>query len=66
MPKPLNIDEPDCICVWPDGCGGSGALECGGCGGDLCVCRACYGHGEMDCHGCGDCEGEPDGLDDWD
>lgn len=36
-----------CVCEYPDGCGGTGALCCEGCGGDQCVCpcggRSCLG-----------------------
>lgn len=47
--------KPSCICDWPRTCGGSGMLECRGCGGDLCVCAACYGHGVIACTGCDEC-----------
>jgi hypothetical protein len=42
-----------CICEWPDGCGGLGAIFCEGCGGDVCVC--CCG-GESECFGCDECQ----------
>lgn len=41
-----------CMCDFPDECIGDGILACSGCGGDLCVCRACFGHGETECPGC--------------
>lgn len=42
-----------CMCDYPESCGGSGALQCDGCGGDLCICVC---GGEIDCHGCEDCD----------
>jgi hypothetical protein len=42
----------DCICEWPDSCGGTGALQCEGCGGDQCVCQC---GGECECYGCDEC-----------
>jgi len=47
-----------CICEYPPTCSGDGALYCQGCGGDLCVCRACGGSGMsigIECQGCDDC-----------
>lgn len=51
-----------CMCDWPDNCGGSGVLNCEGCGGDQCVCRC---GGEMSCDSCDACDHLPD-LDDLD
>ena len=45
-----------CICEWPSRCGGTGMLQCEGCGGDLCVCEC---GGDFECFGCPDCS-------DWD
>lgn len=45
----------ECICEWPDGCGGTGALDCEGCGGDICVCK-CGGY--LPCGGCDECPGD--------
>jgi hypothetical protein len=50
-----SSSKPLCICDWPRTCGGSGMLECTGCGGDTCVCAACYGHGVIGCTGCDEC-----------
>lgn len=53
-----------CMCDWRDGCGGTGTIECIGCGGDACICRC---GGETPCHGCEDCDfGEDDGFDEYD
>jgi len=52
-----------CICDWPPDCGGTGTLQCGGCGGDLCVCRC---GGEMPCDGCSECAEDPWAEDDPD
>ena len=57
---------PRCICDFPDTCEGFGMLHCRGCGGDQCVCAACFGHGEMDCDGCEDCRENDEGWDDDD
>lgn len=60
------IDQDDaCICEFADECGGTGVLECEGCGGDLCVCGC---GGEVDCYGCDECldandDGPNDGED---
>lgn len=43
----------DCMCIWPDECGGTGILYCKGCGGDQCICKCC---GERECGGCFWCE----------
>lgn len=45
----------ECMCDFLDVCGGSGMLTCLGCGGDQCVCAACFGHGEQECPGCIEC-----------
>lgn len=57
---------PKCMCDFEYECAGTRVLCCRGCGGDLCVCAACYGHGEQSCPGCVDCQ-EPDDMDfdDW-
>lgn len=47
-----------CICEWPDGCGGNGVLNCEGCGGDLCVCTC---GGEAECFGCDECPSDEEG-----
>ena len=53
MIAPLPIDLGcGCICDWPTDCRGLGAIQCEGCGGDLCICRC---GGEMDCPGCDYC-----------
>ena len=44
-----------CICEFDACCGGSGVLQCMGCGGDQCVCRACFSNGETECDGCEMC-----------
>lgn len=44
-----------CICEFPAQCDGSGIVLCLGCGGDQCVCKACYGNGEDECPGCEMC-----------
>lgn len=49
----------DCICEFPETCGGSGVVECEGCGGDFCVCAACFGGGIAECE-CADCGGDDD------
>jgi hypothetical protein len=46
---------PQCICEFASCCYGTGALHCRGCGGDFCICRACFGQGETDCDGCEMC-----------
>ncbi len=53
----------ECICDWPETCGGLGALVCGGCGGDLCVCPC---GGEANCPGFDECPDAEDsvGMDD--
>ena len=47
-----------CICLWPDGCYGSGRLHCEGCDGDTCVCEC---GGVLICSGCDWCEEDPRG-----
>ena len=42
-----------CMCDFPSSCGGTGHLECDGCGGDICVCLCGGDLGE--CPGCEDC-----------
>lgn len=54
-----------CMCDFPRTCDGDGRLSCRGCGGDLCVCAACYGQGESECYGCPACR-EADGCDGFD
>ncbi len=49
-----------CICIWSEDCGGTGSLQCEGCGGDQCVCEC---SGEMECPGCEMCQ-DADGGDD--
>lgn len=49
------MSEPECICDWPAECDGSGHVSCEGCGGDQCVCAACFGQGEDECPGCDNC-----------
>ncbi len=53
-----------CICDIPDGCGGTGALYCEGCGGDLCVCPC--GGDLGPCPGCDECDGTGEDYDDID
>jgi hypothetical protein len=53
---------PVCMCDFPDDCGGLGFVECRGCGGDLCICAACYGHGEQECQGCDECPRDDEDL----
>lgn len=50
-----------CMCIWTDGCGGSGLLMCAGCGGDLCICRC---GGETECPGCDECRDADGGFED--
>jgi hypothetical protein len=50
----------DCICDFQSTCRGTGMLHCSGCGGDLCVCAACFGHGETECDGCDECPRDDD------
>lgn len=50
-----------CMCELPSDCGGTGALVCEGCGGDLCVCPC--GGDLGPCPGCDECDGA---LEDWD
>lgn len=54
----MGADE--CICEWPADCGGSGGLNCQGCGGDLCVCVC---GGESECFGCEMCPGDDFDMD---
>ena len=49
-----------CMCDFPATCNGAGYVKCTGCGGDLCVCAACFGHGEEECDGCDECPREDD------
>lgn len=53
-----------CICEFPEGCAGLGAIFCDGCGGDICVCAACDGAGQIECEGCEDCDRGEDFGDD--
>lgn len=48
--------DDTCICDFPRRCGGMGLLKCLGCGGDQCVCAACFGQGTEVCPGCCCCE----------
>lgn len=52
----VQPESRECVCEWPDTCGGSGLIRCVGCGGNLCVCLC---GGEMPCGGCDECI-EPD------
>ena len=61
MSEAIRPGSKECICDWPDFCGGSGTLRCEGCDhgapnvrsrGDLCVCRC---GGIAKCPGCHDC-----------
>ena len=47
----------DCLCEWPEAGGGTGCLQCEGCGGDQCVCTC---GGECECFGCEDCADRED------
>lgn len=51
--KSVGSDVERCICEWPDSCGGTGEMECEGCGGDQCVCHC---GGVYPCFGCPACE----------
>lgn len=53
------VSAPECICVFEQGCAGLGLRHCRGCGGDQCICAACFGDGVIDCPGCEYC-GDPD------
>lgn len=55
-----------CICDFPTCCDGRRVLYCRGCGGDFCVCAACYGNGEVECDGCEDCRLSDPGNIGWD
>lgn len=55
-----DAEDGDCMCEFPNTCGGTGVLYCDGCGGDQCVCT-CGGEGE--CIGCEECEGTDDDED---
>lgn len=67
------LEESKCICDYPDTCGGTGRLQCEGCGGDFCVCLECKGAGMdigMECWGCDDCaqaeiDDDLEDEDDW-
>lgn len=59
---PTGEGDDGCMCEWPDDCGGTGAMYCDGCGGDLCVCVC---GGESECYGCEMCNGDGD-YDDYD
>jgi hypothetical protein len=48
-------DDDDCLCEWPESCGGLGVVQCEGCGGDQCICEC---GGECECFGCEDCDRE--------
>lgn len=50
-----------CMCEWPDGCGGTGTLQCAGCGGDICVCVC---GGEAPCGDCDECQDRDEFYDD--
>jgi hypothetical protein len=51
-PEDLD-DDDDCICRFPNHCGGLGFLDCIGCGGDQCICTC---GGERECPGCDLCD----------
>jgi hypothetical protein len=53
--------DDDCLCDFPEDCGGTGMLQCQGCGGDFCVCLC---SGEMECFGCAECPDRDDVDDD--
>lgn len=56
----VELDESDCLCVFPMHCGGVGYRDCHGCGGDVCVCTC---GGERECSGCADCAHHDDAID---
>jgi hypothetical protein len=54
----------ECVCEFDlEDCGGTGVIECEGCGGDQCVCSC---GGEIACPGCDLCEEHEDDEDDDD
>ena len=50
---PEDVEDEECMCEFPDTCGGTGWLDCDGCGGDICVCIC---GGGCECPGCEECE----------
>jgi hypothetical protein len=49
----------DCMCDFGDHCGGTGWIDCAGCGGDNCICTC---GGGIECWGCPECP-DPDAED---
>lgn len=60
LPERETPDFEPCMCDWRRCCGGTGVLDCRGCGGDLCICTC---GGETECDGCEDCNEDDDSLD---